>query len=161
MLKLYHGSNIKVETPELIESLRGLDFGKGFYTTSNYEQAVRFTENVVRRKRAGERIISVYEVDEVALFYECSVIKFEQADEKWLDFVVKNRTLSYHGIAYDVVVGPVANDTVFNVIDLYIDGVLDREETIKRLKVRELFDQWTFCTEQAISFLKFIKAEKL
>jgi hypothetical protein len=61
----------------------------------------------------------------------------------------------------DLVIGPVANDTVFNVIDLYIDGILDKDETIKRLKIRKLFDQWTFCTEKAISFLKFINNETI
>ncbi|GHT88710.1 hypothetical protein FACS189474_4440 [Bacteroidia bacterium] len=160
-MKLYHGSNMSVPNPTLLDSLRGLDFGKGFYTTSNYEQAIRFTESVVKRKKTGERTISIYEVDVKALFAECSFVKFAQADEAWLDFVVQNRTLSYHGQMYDLVIGPVANDTVFNVIDLYIDGVLDKNETIKRLKIRDLFDQWTFCSEKTISFLKFINSKTI
>jgi hypothetical protein len=159
-MKLYHGSNMSVPKPELLDSSRGLDFGRGFYTTSNREQALRFTENVVRRKKSGERTISIYDVNENDLFSACLLLKFDAADEKWLDFVVQNRTLSYKGKAYDLIIGPVANDTVFNVIDLYIDGVLDKDETIKRLKVRELFNQWTFCSEKAISFLTFINSEK-
>ncbi|MDR0547498.1 MAG: DUF3990 domain-containing protein [Dysgonamonadaceae bacterium] len=160
-MELYHGSNMSVLKPELLDSLRGLDFGKGFCTTSNYEQAVRFTENVVKRRKSGERTISIYEVNEKELLAGCSFVKFEQADGIWLDFVVQNRTLSYNGMQYDLVIGPVANDTVFNVIDLYIDGVLDKNDTIKRLKIRTLFDQWTFCSEKAISYLKFIKSEKI
>ncbi|GHV64130.1 hypothetical protein FACS1894199_01650 [Bacteroidia bacterium] len=158
-MELYHGSNISVPNPALLGSLRGLDFGRGFYTTSNYEQAMRFTESVVRRKKTGERTISMYEVDENAMFAECSFVRFAQADENWLDFVLKNRTLSYNETLYDLIIGPVANDTIFNVIDLYIDGILDKEETIKRLKVRQLFDQWTFCSPKAISFLKFINSK--
>jgi hypothetical protein len=158
-MNLYYGSNMSVRKPELLNSLRGLDFGRGFYTTSNREQALRFTENVVRRRKTGERTISIYEVDEIAIFSTCSFLKFDEADEHWLDFVVQNRTLTYKGTAYDLVIGPVANDTVFNVIDLYIDGILDKDETIKRLKIRKLFDQWTFCTEKAISFLKFRNSE--
>jgi hypothetical protein len=160
-MKLYHGSNMSVAVPELLDSLRGLDFGRGFYTTSNYEQAVRFTESVVRRKKAGVRTVSIYEVNEDAVFARCSFLKFDEADENWLDFVVQNRTSAYKGEAYDLVVGPVANDTVFNVIDLYIDGVLDKDETVKRLKIRKLFNQWTFCSQKAMSFLQFINAEKI
>ncbi|MDR0566449.1 MAG: DUF3990 domain-containing protein, partial [Prevotellaceae bacterium] len=152
-MELFHGSNISVPKPELLDSLRGLDFGRGFYATSNREQAKRFTENVVRRKKWGERTVTIYEVNEIELFDACSLLKFGSADEKWLDFVVQNRTLSYKGKAYDVIAGPVANDAVFNVIDLYLDGILDKKETIKRLKIRELFNQWAFCSKKAISFL--------
>ena len=40
---LYHGSNLTVEKPRLIEQTRGLDFGAGFYLTTNETQAVRFS----------------------------------------------------------------------------------------------------------------------
>jgi hypothetical protein len=158
---LYHGSNMSVPKPELLDSMRGLDFGKGFYTTSNREQAIRFTDNVVRRKKYGERTISVYNVNESDLFATCSFLKFDEADENWLDFVAQNRTFSYKGETYDLIAGPVANDAVFNVIELYIDGILDKNETIKRLKIRKLFNQWTFCSKKAISFLEFINSEKI
>ena len=36
---LYHGSNVEVREPKIIVSNRTLDFGAGFYTTSNKEQA--------------------------------------------------------------------------------------------------------------------------
>ncbi len=162
-MNLYHGSNQTVEQPQKIvdPNRRGLDFGIGFYTTTNYEQAVRFTENVVKRKKCGKRTISIYEIDETKLLNECSFLKFEKPTEEWLEFVSQNRTNSYNGQIYDLVIGPVANDTVYNVIDLYIDGTYDKEEAIKRLKVRELYDQWTFCTEKSMSFLKFSSSEFL
>ena len=159
IMKLYHGSNQVVEEPQIVASVRGLDFGKGFYTTSNYEQAVRFTENVIKRKKEGKRTVSVYEINYAELFKECSVLKFETPSEEWLDFVSLNRTNAYIGKIYDMVIGPVANDSVYNVIDLYIDGTYDKDEAIKRLKVRDLFDQWTFCTEKSIEFLKFCSSE--
>ena len=158
-MKLYHGSNQIVEKPQLLTAVRGLDFGKGFYTTSNYEQAARFTENVVKRKKSGKRTVSIYEINETVLYETCSALKFENPSEEWLDFVSQNRTDAYSGKIYDVVIGPVANDTVYNVIDLYIDGTFSKDEAIKRLKVRELFNQWTFCSEESIKHLKFCNSE--
>ena len=158
-MKLYHGSNQVVEKPQIIAAVRGLDFGRGFYTTSNYEQAVRFTKNVVKRKKEGRCTVSAYNIDEEDLFKNCSIMKFEKPSEEWLNFVAQNRTGAYNGKIYDVVIGPVANDTVYNVIDLYIDGVFSKDEAIKRLKVRDLYDQWTFCSEKSIDFLKFCNSE--
>jgi len=158
-VKLYHGSNQIVEKPQLLTSVRGLDFGKGFYTTSNYDQAARFTENVVKRKKSGNRTVSIYEINEIMLFEICSVLKFENPSEEWLDFVSLNRTNTYSGKIYDVVIGPVANDTVYNVIDLYIDGTFSKDEAIKRLKARELFNQWTFCSEESMKLLRFCNSE--
>ncbi|MCL2284687.1 MAG: DUF3990 domain-containing protein [Fibromonadales bacterium] len=158
-MKLYHGSNQIVEKPQLLTSVRGLDFGKGFYTTSNYDQAARFTENVVKRKKSGNRTVSIYEINEIMLFEICSVLKFENPSEEWLDFVSLNRTNTYSGKIYDVVIGPVANDTVYNVIDLYIDGTFSKDEAIKRLKARELFNQWTFCSEESMKLLRFCNSE--
>ena len=156
---LYHGSNVAVKKPEIIIGIRGLDFGNGFYTTSNYDHALRFTENVVQRKKEGQRTVSTYEMDEKEIFSKCSYIKFEKADEKWLDFVAQNRTNTYIGKKYDLVIGAVANDTVYNVINLYLNGTYTKSETLRRLKVRNLFDQWTFCTDKSIEFLKFCRAE--
>jgi hypothetical protein len=156
---LYHGSNVVVENPKIIIGVRGLDFGSGFYTTSNYEQALRFTENVVQRKKEGQRTVSTYEINENEIFSECFCVKFDKADGKWLDFVAKNRTHTYIGEKYDLVIGPVANDTVYNVINLYLNGTYTKSETLRRLKVRKLFDQWTFCTDKSIGFLKFCGTE--
>jgi len=158
-MKLYHGSNQAVEKPQIIAAVRGLDFGRGFYTTSNYEQAVRFTKNVVKRKKEGKCTVSVYNINEEDLFKNCSVMKFEKPNEEWLDFVSLNRRSAYNGKIYDVVIGPVANDTVYNVIDLYIDGTFSKDEAIKRLKVRDLYDQWTFCSEKSVEFLNFSNSE--
>jgi len=156
---LYHGSNTVVEKPEIINGIRGLDFGIGFYTTSNHKQAIRFTENVVNRNKYGQRTVSHYEIDESELFKKCSFKKFETPDEKWLDFVAQNRTNKYNGCKYDLIIGPVANDTVYNVINLYLDGIYTKKEALKRLKIRELFDQWTFCSEKSLELLKFKKSE--
>ena len=84
---VYHGSNVVVAEPKLIKQNRFLDFGFGFYTTTNKDQAIAFAEKVYRRRKSGGKIISVYELDETRAFSECSLLHFTSADEAWLDFV--------------------------------------------------------------------------
>jgi len=60
---LYHGSNITVEKPHLGLSRRNLDFGIGFYTTVNKDQAITFSQKVGSRKNPKTPIVSVYNFD--------------------------------------------------------------------------------------------------
>ena len=76
---VYHGSNVCVSEPKLIQQNRFLDFGFGFYTTTNKIQAIGFAEKVYLRKHTGEKIVNIYEFDETA-FNECSVLKFDSAN---------------------------------------------------------------------------------
>ena len=77
----------------------------------------------------------------------------------WLDFIYANRAAKYAGKRYDVILGPVANDTVYRVFRLFENGDIDRATAIKRLKVMKLYNQIAFRTERAITELKFIKSE--
>lgn len=97
---LFHGSNQIVAHPKLIQQNRFLDFGYGFYTTTNKNQAISFAGKVSLR-RGGERIVSIYEINEERAFSECSVLRFDSPDEAWLDFVSDNRSGSYKGAAFD------------------------------------------------------------
>lgn len=90
---VYHGSNVVVAEPKLIKQNRFLDFGFGFYTTTNKDQAIAFAEKVYRRRKSGGKIISVYELDETRAFSECSLLHFTSADEAWMDFVSQNRAV--------------------------------------------------------------------
>ena len=70
---LYHGSNVIVSEPKLIEQNRFLDFGFGFYTTTNKTQAIGFADKVVKRRKDGEKAVSMYEIDEAIAFTECTM----------------------------------------------------------------------------------------
>ena len=157
---IYHGSNVAVETPRLIPPTRFLDFGSGFYTTMNLEQAESFARNVVNRNEGqGIPTISYYEIDYDKILKTFDALIFDHPDDNWLDFVYANRLDKYTGKQYDVVIGPVANDTVYRVLRLFENGDIDRETVIKRLKASKLFNQVTFRTEKVIAQLKFIKSE--
>lgn len=152
---LYHGSNIEVTNPQIIESDRRLDFGKGFYLTSSYEQAKRWAELTVKRRETGKGFVSVFEFDDTSIS-DLKILHFTQAQKEWLEYVTMNRkNLNIPNDDYDVVIGPVANDRTMPVISLYFTGIYDIEETIKRLMPQKLCDQYTFRTEKAIKKLKF------
>lgn len=153
---LYHGSNVTVSEPRLVEQNRYLDFGYGFYTTTNKTQAIGFADKVTKRRKSGERTVSIYEIDEEKAFAECSILRFESANEAWLDFVSENRSGNYSGEAYDFIYGPVANDDVYTTFTLYTAGVLTKEQTLEALKVKKLYNQLVLTSEKALSYLKFI-----
>lgn len=106
---LYHGSNMVVTETRLIKQNRFLDFGFGFYTTTNKIQAISFADKVTKRRKVGSKVVSIYELDEETAFAECSVLQFESANESWLNFVSENRAGNYKGKEYDFIFGPVAN----------------------------------------------------
>lgn len=152
---LYHGSNVIVDQPKLIRQNRYLDFGFGFYTTTNREQAVNFAQKVTDRRKMGEATLNIYSVNEAVAFQECKVLQFDSPDEAWLDFVAANRQGTYQGEKYDLIYGAVANDDVYRTIVLYMTGVLDKEQTLSSLKIRKLFNQLVFATEKSLQYLKF------
>ena len=94
---LYHGSNVTVDQPKLVQQNRFLDFGFGFYTTTNKTQAISFADKVTKRRRVGQKVVSIYEIDEAVAFSDCSVLRFDEPNEAWLDFVSDNRSGNYEG----------------------------------------------------------------
>lgn len=153
---LYHGSNVVVSSPKLIQQNRFLDFGFGFYTTTNKAQAIAFADKVYKRRKEGGKIVNIYEVDEQKAFAECSVLRFDSPDEAWLDFVSDNRSGNYEGKAFDFVYGPVANDDVYTTFTLYSAGILTKEQTLEALKIKKLYNQMVLSSEKALSYLKFV-----
>lgn len=99
---LFHGSNVEVTKPKLIQQNRYLDFGFGFYTTLNKEQAISFSKKVSKR-RGGSSIVSVYELNESDLENNLDILRFKAPDEQWLDFVFANRSGNYEGKEYDCI----------------------------------------------------------
>ena len=161
-MRLYHGGTEPVQKPMIIETQRLLDFGKGFYVTSNQEQANRWA--MIKQNRNSNNTIatvSVYEFDEKIFSQSKYQIKyFETANEAWLDFIASNRREQITH-PYDIVSGAVANDTLYATLLLYETGVLNKQETISRLKAHKLFDQISFHNSIVLNELKFIESYQL
>ena len=84
---LYHGSNMVVKQPKILQSERMLDFGAGFYTTPVKEQAVRWTEQIAKRREPKARILSIYEFDSALADRDLAIVRFVEPDGEWLDFI--------------------------------------------------------------------------
>lgn len=156
-MKIYHGSTIIVEKPEIRPSQSFLDFGTGFYTTTSYKQAERWAKIKMRRQKTNIGYVSVYEFDYESARQQTDIFRFQTANMEWLNFVVGNRRGDMLSKAEDMLIGPVADDNVYRSIRLFETGVLEAEETVKRLKTETLQDQWTFRTEKMLSFLTFVE----
>lgn len=152
IMRLYHGSNVSVEHPKILHSDRKLDFGTGFYLTSSFEQAERWSVLTARRRKSGFPVITVYEADEKAMEL-LKVHRFDGIGYEWLRYVSANRKDIELNDDSDIVVGPVANDRTMPVISLYFAGIYDENETIKRLLPQKLRDQYAFKTEKALELL--------
>ena len=154
-MKVYHGTDTVIEHPRIINRYKTLDFGEGFYTTENENQARDFAVKISQRRNLTLcPVVNCYEFHED--FNRFSVLKFDVPDEEWLDFVVGQRKGITPNKKYDLIIGPVANDDVFGTIILYETGQLDKENTIKNFKVKKLYNQVVFCNDAVLKFLKFI-----
>lgn len=153
-MKLYHGSNVTVEVPKVLQSDRKLDFGTGFYLTSSLEQAQRWAKLATERRKVGSPLVSVYEIDEKEM-ERLNVKRFDRVNTEWLKFITDNRNGVAVESGYDIIIGAVANDKTMPSIRLYLMGVYDEEETIKRLMPQKLKDQYAFKTEKAVNLLHF------
>lgn len=113
---LYHGSYLEIAKPDLKHSRLNVDFGRGFYVTPLYEQAEKWCGKFKRRGK--DSIISRYEYDE-SREAELKTLIFDSYSEEWLDFILNCRS-GKDSTDYDLVVGGVANDKVFNTVELFL-----------------------------------------
>lgn len=157
-MKLFHGSNINIEQIDFTKSKVGKDFGCGFYLSAQREQAQEMAEKKAEQTGQGTPIVNEYEFDETMLDNgTLSVLRFDSYSREWAEFVLlnrKNRTrISSH--PYDIVIGPIANDTVGYQIRRYIAEIISMEQFIEELKyMKGISFQYFFGTETAIKHLK-------
>ena len=157
-MRLYHASTMSIKKPVIMNHFKTLDFGTGFYTTLNEDQARDFAlKSFARRGRKGEPTVNVYEWDEENARRQCAILEFAEPNIEWLDFVVHNRRSGRSDTCEaDVIIGPVANDDVFETVALFESGQIDEETAIKRFKVKKLFNQLLFCNEASLAHLAFM-----
>lgn len=146
-MKVYHGSSVAVNVPEIRRGRFSKDFGEGFYCTTLLEQAKRWAS----RKKPS--VVSVYEyLPSEGL----KVLEFTEMTDEWLDFIVNCRRGASHD--YDIVIGAMANDQVFNYINDYVDGILTKEQFWVLAKFKKPTNQICFCSENALKCLNYIES---
>ena len=150
MMTVYHGGYQAVEKPEIRIGRNTKDFGNGFYCTIIKEQAERWA------RRYPAKIVSIYDVR----FQEGLNIKeFQNMTEEWLDFIVACRSGKDH--TYDIVIGAMADDQIYNYVSDYIGGVITREQFWALARFKYPTHQIVFCTERALKCLTYRECEVL
>ena len=144
-MQVYHGSSTIVKDPKIIEGKFTKDFGTGFYCTKFQPQAEKWS------KKFEIGVVNIYEYNESN---SLNVKEFPEMSDEWLDFVVSCRMGASHN--YDIVIGPMADDQVYNYVSDFMYGVITREAFWVLAKFKYPTHQIVFCTEQALSTIRFV-----
>lgn len=143
-MTVYHGGYKAVLKPEIRIGRNTKDFGNGFYCTIIKEQAQRWA------KRYDTKVVSIYDV---RLDSSMAIKEFKEMTDEWLDFIVNCRSGKSH--EYDIVIGAMADDQIYNYISDYIDGTITREQFWVLAKFKYPTHQINFCTQKALKCLKY------
>lgn len=149
-MTVYHGSYTVIKQPEIIKGRNTKDFGTGFYCTIIREQAERWA------KRYDTPVVNIYTV---RMNTSLKILEFKEMSEEWLDFIIDCRYGKIHD--YDIVIGAMADDQIYNYISDYIDGIITREQFWSLAKFKYPTHQINFCTADALKCLKFSSSEEI
>lgn len=146
---IYHGSNMVVKEPEIITSGFYKDFGYGFYCTNIKKQAIKWALT-----KSKKHVINFYEYDENN---ELNILKFAEMNEEWLDFIALCRNGQKHN--WDIVEGPMADDTVWDYVEDYLDGNISRTAFWELVKFKHPTHQIVFCNDVSLKCITFKEGE--
>lgn len=155
MITLYHGGSHIIEKPEIREPERTLDFGRGFYTTTSSDQALKLVQNRIAKKFWTKGYVNRYLFDLNSAEKFLNIKHFEGPTEEWVDFVLKNRVTEGFTHDYDIVIGPVANDNVYRQFALFEGGIINKQTLINELMTYKLVDQYLFHTSGSLNYLLY------
>lgn len=149
-MTVYHGSYTVVKKPKIVKGKNTKDFGSGFYCTIIREQAERWA------KRYDTPVVNSYTV---CMNAGMKILEFKDMTEEWLDFIIDCRHGKVHD--YDIVIGAMANDQIYNFIADYMDGIITREQFWMMARFKYPTHQINFCTPKALECLDFLSSEEL
>ena len=149
---LYHAGFDVIREPDIHHGRKNADFGQGFYVTSDEEFARRWA----RHKKGADSIVNRYELDTAGL-----LVKQFKRDEEWFKYIFGNRRLEPDELTADVVIGPIANDTIFNTLGITTGGILEPEEAMRLLLTGPEYMQIVIKTEKAAGSLKWLDSYTL
>ncbi len=155
-MKLYHGSNQTIRTIDLSRGKRFKDFGRGFYTTHIYDQAVYWSQRITDRF-GGNATVTEFEFDlNSAITDGLNVKIFDSPDREWALFVMANRRQDGEEYRhnYDIVIGPVADDRMARLFGLFEMDIIDLDAVVAGLIYKGLNSQYFFATERSLKYLR-------
>lgn len=149
-MTVFHGGYSIIKNPKIITGRNTKDFGPGFNCTVTREQAERWA------KRYDTPIVNTYTV---RLNMDLNILEFKSMTDEWLDFIIQCRNGEPHN--YDIVIGAMADDQIYNYVADYLDGVITREQFWVLAKFKHPTHQINFCTESALKCLEFVIGEEV
>ena len=105
-----------VQNPKVITDGYYKDFGFGFYCTNLERQAQRWA--LTKRKN---HVVNLYEYTQDS---SLKILRFDRMTDEWLDFIADCRRGIEH--FYDIVEGPMANDTIWDYVEDFFRGAISR-----------------------------------
>ncbi|MCM1306800.1 MAG: DUF3990 domain-containing protein [Firmicutes bacterium] len=165
---LYHGTNLDIETIDLEKCTPYKDFGTGFYAATLFEQAKAMA---MRKSRlyGGNPCVIFYEVpDDILELKTVKIKSFPAPSKDWAVFIINNRNRDFNDYAsplcncdgkYEIVFGPVANDTLTTLIRRYQRGYIDSEILLKEMEYAAPNNQYSFHSPKAVALLKKVGVE--
>ncbi len=146
-MKLYHTGTTEIRVPDLYRGRKNADFGQGFYLTPDREFTCRWA--------GKDAVVNEYELDENGL----DIYRFTRSEE-WFDYIFHNRR-AIDQITADVIIGPIANDTIFDTLGMISSGFLKPAEAMELLMIGPEYTQAAIKSEKAAAQLHWIRSEKI
>jgi len=150
-MQIYYSSNVIVNKPKIITDGFYKDFGYGFYCSFEEKQAKRWALT-----KKNKHVVNVYSYTENK---NLNCLIFKQMSDEWLDFVVLSRQGMRHD--YDIVEGPMADDTIWNYVDDFARGMISRTAFWELVKFKYPTHQIVFCTKAALKCLEYVRSYEL
>lgn len=161
-IKVYHGSNVVVESPLAGIGRENLDFGRGFYVTALPSQAEDWAGNKARYNMQNEGVVSVYELDKDTAIQNSRYHKFEAYDREWLHFIVDCRGGGDGWKQWDIIEGGVADNRVIDTVENYISGLIDETTALGLLSQHQPNHQICIVRQTVIDdYMKFVESYKV
>lgn len=153
-LILYHGTNVLFEQADLKHSKDRRDFGKGFYTTTRYEQAKEWAENMYIRYGGDGVYVMKFRL---YLHPDLHIKVFRGLTQEWLTMIKENRLVGGIQHSYDIVIGPLADDNTMRTVAFYVAGIYTDKVALEQLRSCQADDQVSIHTIKGMSCLEFIE----
>lgn len=150
-ITIFHGSGQIVKFPEIRKTRYTKDFSWGFYCTKNYEQAYRWAD-----RKHNKGIVNYYKYKENK---DLNILKFEGMNDEWLNFISECRSGKIHN--YDIVEGPMADDTIWNFVNDYLNGFISKDVFFEYAKFKHPTHQISFHTIRALDCLEYERSETI
>ena len=146
---LYHTGFEIIREPDISIGRKNADFAQGFYLSADQE----FSKRWAGERKGQTTYLNCYELDPEGLN-----IKHFPRDIEWFEYIYANRSGREDSLAeYDVIIGPIANDTIYDTWGITTSGLIRKEQALELLSFGPLYEQTVIKTKKGLEALHYIE----